>query len=130
MADEPPAERRPRRLRKYRRGGIAVKLPGWYVGRPSLFANPFRRERFGHARSVEIHRAWLEGRISALGLERLGFCPAEVDTLLRLRARVRRALPHLRGLDLICWCPESSRWCHADTLLRLANAPAVKELAA
>jgi hypothetical protein len=114
----------PRRLRKVRRNGVAVKLDGWYVGRPSLFANPFQRAGFKHARSVEIHRAWLEGRISALALGRLGFCPKEVDALLRLRARVRRNLPRLRGLDLICWCPINSRWCHADTLLRLANAPA------
>jgi len=104
-----------------------VKLPGWYVGRPSVFANPFRRERFGHARSVEIHRKWIEGRISALGLERLGFCPSEVDALLRLRARVRAALHHLRGMDLICWCPLNSRWCHADTLLELANAGECEE---
>jgi len=127
MADEPPPlQRPPRRLRKVRRGGVAVKLPGWYVGRPSLFANPFRPERFGHARSVELHRGWIEGRLSALGLGRLGFCPAEVDALLRLRARVRAALPHLAGLDLICWCPVTSRWCHADTLLRLANGPGVR----
>lgn len=96
-----------------------MKLPGWYVGRPSLFANPFQG-RFRHARSVEIHRAWLEGQISALGLERLGFSPAEVNALLRLRFRVRRALPRIQG---ICWCPINSRWCHADTLLRLANEP-------
>jgi hypothetical protein len=119
MADLP--SQIPRRLRKFRRNGVAVKLDGWYVGRPGLFANPFQG-RFKHARSVELHRAWLEGRISALALGRLGFCPKEVDVLLRLRARVRRALPHLRGQDLICWCPINSRWCHADTLLRLANA--------
>jgi hypothetical protein len=118
-----PSRQPPRRLRKFRRGGVAVKLDGWYVGRPSLFANPFQA-RFKHARSVEIHRAWLEGRISALGLERLGYCPKQIDALLRLRARVRRALPRLHGMDLICWCPINSRWCHADTLLRLANAPA------
>jgi hypothetical protein len=59
--------RRPRRLRKFRRNGVAVKLDGWYVGRPGLFANPFQG-RFKHARSVELHRAWLEGRISALAL--------------------------------------------------------------
>lgn len=121
MADLQSLPRPPRRLRKVRRRGQSVKLPGWYVGRPSLFANPFRPERFGHARSVEIHRAWLEGRLSALGLGRLGFCPGEVDALLRLRARVRRNLDRIRGLDLICWCPVTSRWCHADTLLRMAN---------
>lgn len=120
MPDPCRVTRRPKRLRKYRRSGIAVKLAGWYVGRPSLFANPFQG-RFKHARSVELHRAWLDGRISALGLERLGFCPSEVDALLRLRARVRRALPRIAGLDLICWCPTNSRWCHADTLLKLAN---------
>jgi hypothetical protein len=125
MPDPVPSlpRRQPRRLRKTRRNGVAVKLDGWYVGRPGLFANPFQG-RFRHARSVEIHRAWLEGRISALALERLGFCPKEVDALLRLRARVRRALHHIRGMDLICWCPINSRWCHADTLLRLANGSA------
>lgn len=121
MPDLFPAKPRPpRRLQKVRRNGVAAKLPGWYVGRPSQFANPFQG-RFKHARSVEIHRAWLEGNISALALEQLGFCPKEVDALLRLRARIRRELPRLHGLDLICWCPLNSRWCHADTLLKLAN---------
>jgi hypothetical protein len=29
----------------------------------------------------------------------------------------------LRGKSLACWCAVTDRWCHADVLLELANAP-------
>jgi hypothetical protein len=77
--------------------------------------------RFGHARSVRLFRAWLAGRLGALTLERLGFCPAEIDALGRRRARLLAEIPRLRGADLQCWCPLSSRWCHVDILLEAAN---------
>ena len=114
---------RPRRLQRSRRRGSRTPEGAVYVGRPTLFGNPFTSERFGHARATRLHRDWLTGRISALTLEQLGFCPAEVDELLRLRARVRRGLPRLRGRNLVCWCPLTSSWCHANTLLHLANLP-------
>lgn len=122
----PASEPAPRRLQRSRRRGARLPEAARYVGRPTMFGNPFPSERYGHARATRLHKAWLEGRISALALEQLGFCPAEVDTILRLRARVRRALPDLRGTDLVCWCPVTSRWCHADTLLRLANGWAMQ----
>ena len=112
----------PRRLQRSRRRSLA-RASGRvrYVGRPTLFGNPFRSERFGHARSVKLHRAWLLGQIGALTLERIGFCPAEIDTLARRRARILSCLPELTGVDLQCWCPLTSKWCHAETLLALAN---------
>lgn len=30
-------------------------------------------------------------------------------------------MPELAGLDLQCWCPITSRWRHADSLIRRAN---------
>lgn len=38
------------------------------------------------------------------------------------RAEMLRRLPELRGKNLACWCAEGTP-CHADVLLRLANAP-------
>ena len=32
-------------------------------------------------------------------------------------------LPALRGCNLACWCTLDQPWCHADSLLRLANFP-------
>lgn len=53
-------------------------------------------------------------------LEALRFSPSEIDALERLRARVLVNLHRLAGHDLACWCPQSSAWCHAQTLLRMA----------
>jgi hypothetical protein len=110
-----------KRLQRSRKRGSQTPEGARYVGRPTIFGNPFRSERFGHARSVKLHRAWLEGRIAALTLERLGFCPAEIDTLARRRARVLARLPEIAGVDLQCWCPLTTPLCHAETLLALAN---------
>ena len=56
----------------------------------------------------------------ALTLEKMGFDPAEIDGLDRLRCRVLTYLHRLSGHDLACWCSPKSEWCHAETLLRLA----------
>jgi hypothetical protein len=111
----------PIRLQRSRKKGARTPEGARYVGRPTLYGNPFRSDRFGHARSVVLHRDWLAGRISALRLERLGFCPGEIATLERRRDRILDRVHELAGLDLQCWCPASSRWCHADTLLAMAN---------
>lgn len=116
-----PEVSKPRRIQRPRKGGGALEEGARYVGRPTDFANPFDGRGFGHARAVRLHRRWLDNRLGDLSLEMLGFCPAEIETLHRLLARVLRRLPDLGGLNLQCWCPTSSRWCHADNLLRLAN---------
>lgn len=92
-----------------------------YVGRGSLWTNPFRFDRFGHARSVTLHRLWLTGELTPRMLIRLGFGQHETMALYRLRRRVLSKIDRLQGKNLQCWCPLRSRWCHADTLLQLAN---------
>lgn len=91
-----------------------------------MFGNPFQMPRFGHAKAVILHRAWLKGDLGDLMLERMGFCPKQIDALHRLRERVLTNLHRLDGLDLACWCPQNSGWCHADTLI--AMAPEYAEL--
>lgn len=87
-----------------------------------MWGNPFQARRWGHAKSVILHREWLRGNLGTLTLERMGFCPAEIEALERLRIRVLTGLHHLAGSDLACWCPTSSQWCHANTLLAMASA--------
>jgi hypothetical protein len=72
-----------------------------YVGRPSLFGNPFlvvnetEREKV-----VALYREWLHD-------------PKNAVVLNAVRAQ-------LRGKDLVCWCAPKA--CHADVLLEVANS--------
>ena len=108
------------RIQRSRKKGVCTPEGAVYVGRPTLWGNPFMVARFGHMSAVGLHRKWLTGGgISALRLERMGFHPSEIDTLNRRRADVLTSLHRLAGCNLVCWCPLTSP-CHADTLLELA----------
>lgn len=107
------------RIHRTRCKGWRLPEEAIYVGRPTMWGNPFTIGRWGHAKCVILHQRWLNGQLGALSLERMGFCPAEVEALYRLRERVLANMHRLAGHDLACWCPLSSRWCHAETLLDL-----------
>jgi hypothetical protein len=119
----PPGQGEPcaRRHQRSRKKGARTPDGVVYAGRPTLLGNPFMVARFGHRRAVRLHRLWLTGCLGALSLEKLGFCPVEIDALFRLRARVLDRLRQLRGIDLQCWCPLTGP-CHVDMLLAVANA--------
>jgi len=126
-----PAISRGNRVCRSRKKGVKTPDNAVYVGRPTIWSNPFQGRRWGHAKSVILHRRWIRGEIAALTLENLGFCPAEVDALLRLRRRVFANIHHLVGRDLACWCALRNQWCHAETLLDLAaRAAASSRIAA
>lgn len=114
--------RKPQRVQRSRRKGRKLPEGAVYVGRPTQWGNPFVAKHRGHAKATILHKAWLDGRLGALSLEKLGFSAAEIDALTRLRARVLADLHRLAGHDLACWCPVSSEWCHAGTLLERAAA--------
>ncbi|MBN8845963.1 MAG: DUF4326 domain-containing protein [Sphingomonadales bacterium] len=97
-----------------------------YVGRPTIFSNPFAR-RVRHARSVALYRLWIERRLGALSLSRLGFSPHEIDALARWRWRLDRQMPRLFGADIQCWCAVTSRYCHGDILIAYAAQLAAKQ---
>lgn len=112
----------PQRLQRSRRRGTPTPAEAIYVGRPTIWGNPFAgRSRIGHARSVILYRAWIAGQLSIHVLRCAGFGEDEMTSLRRWRERLLSALPSLRGRDLQCWCPLSSEWCHADVLIRAAN---------
>ena len=118
----PPRLRRPQRLHRTRRKNRKTPPGAVYVGRPTVWSNPFAgRYRIGHKRSVILYRAWLRGDCSPRVLKAAGFSRAEAATLSRWRLRVLERLPRLAGRDLQCWCPLTSEWCHAEVLLDLAN---------
>jgi hypothetical protein len=87
------------------------RIKGWkmpegavYVGRPTRWGNPFAAGPDMTARTaVDRYRSmWLE------------YIEREPRALIRLRVR-------LGGKNLACWCA-LDRPCHADVLLKIANA--------
>ena len=93
----------PRRIRLSRRRGWRKPAGAVVVARPSRWGNPFPI-------GPDLPREEAVARFEAALLAgSLGY--TDVD--------VRRALA---GRDLACWCPLDAP-CHADVLLRVANAP-------
>lgn len=115
----------PLRLQRLRSRPNDFPVGTIYVGRPSLFGNPFRGEG-----AVEAYRKWLAGRSCEMQINGIGigneippgqlwmaFIP-EWDRPLK----IQRMLPGLRGRHLACWCP-LDKPCHADVICELANGP-------
>lgn len=114
----------PQRLQRTRRKCAFTPAGAFYVGRATIYGNPFeRRPRIGHARSVILYDAWIRGELTPHILSRAGFGEDEIVSLARWRRRLLPRLIQLRGHDLQCWCPLTSAWCHADTLIRICNGP-------
>lgn len=77
-----------------------------YVGRPSIFGNPFTIKEFGNIGTVIKYQRWLENTLDGM----------------KVRDKARE---ELKGKNLACFCPpggfEGLATCHADILLELAN---------
>lgn len=85
-----------------------------YVGRPGRWGNPFvvgQPHRLNDNRPVEDAARAVE--LYELHTGPMGSYEFDNEDLARLR-----------GKDLACWCPVGQP-CHADVLLRAANAPEV-----
>ena len=93
-----PNDPRPRVYSK-RQGDPQPPAGAVYVGRPSIYGNPFPIGRDGRDACVARYEEWL-------------YQPAQAH----LR---ERAIDELRGRDLVCWCAPLA--CHADVLLALVN---------
>lgn len=74
-----------------------------YVGRPSKWGNPFVVTQHGaRDQVVEMYEIWIKDQPQLL-----------------------QSLHELTGKDLVCWCAPHP--CHAEVLLKLANAPSLTE---
>jgi hypothetical protein len=97
-----PHETTPHRIQRKRAKGWRMPEGAVYVGRGSVFGNPFSVAR----------PEWTPEAVVALYRE------LKVPELM---LRQPLAIPSLRGKTLACWCPEGQA-CHADVLLEIANA--------
>lgn len=88
-----------KRLQVSRKWGWEIPKNAIYVGRPTIWNNPYEMKTYGRAGSLLLFR------------HHLGARPWMV-------AEARR---QLKGYDLICSCP-LDKPCHADILLELANS--------
>lgn len=104
----PPVPREdevPRRIQLSRRKGWRLPVGAIHVARPSRWGNPYR---------VAVGTAVADRQIAVSLFEAFMVSGDGRDW----------NLEPLRGHDLACWCPLDEP-CHADVLLRLANAPVI-----
>ena len=102
---------KPKRIQRKRTKGWKMPPNTVYVGRPTIWGNPYRvgqavgpnAPRMTAAEAVTKYREWLEAcnKFSTISIE-----------------FVRK---ELRGKNLACWCPLGQP-CHADVLLEISNA--------
>jgi len=102
----------PQRMQRKRTKGYNMRaesltlngLPAIYVGRPSIWGNPFKIA-LGLCDTpqgaVNLYFDWLTNTLKG------GYL-------------IKAAEESLRGKNLACWCPLDQP-CHADVLLELAN---------
>lgn len=112
----------PRRIRRRRVRGWRLPPGAVYVGRPSVYGNPFRvgvpfcgptiQKAHTAAEAVDKFREWLQWET----LESLYWDHA----LIVAHVKIKAFLGELRGKDLACWCSLDDP-CHGDVLLELAN---------
>jgi hypothetical protein len=117
---------KPVRIQMSRQKGWRKPENTIYCGRPGLLGNPFPVDVYGREKAVQLHRDWLDGKLSAYELMQLSRCDRWSDppgvSLTTLRAWVLEKVPELRGKNLACWCA-LDKPCHVDALLERANRP-------
>lgn len=101
---------RPARVQMRRTAGWRLPPSAVYVGRPTIWGNPWRVGGKAHGA--------LGPEEAVAGYERALVRRELVD---RAGTPLRDRLRELKGRDLACWC-DPGQPCHADVLLRYANA--------
>ena len=91
------------RVWSMRAGAPKPPEPAVYVGRPSVWGNPYVRR----------------GATSTFSVWEVDDPIAAYETWLLSQPKLMAMLPDLRGRHLYCWC--APKPCHGDVLLRLAN---------
>jgi hypothetical protein len=119
----------PIRIQRKRTKGWRMPPNTVYVGRPTIWGNPFDAHSMGHEWAVELYRRLFNNaRAPALGLgdEACAQCYAYAERVtgsphgLNIYHDPKAVRAGLKGKNLACYCPLDQP-CHADVLLELAN---------
>jgi hypothetical protein len=112
------------RIQRKRTKGWRMPADAVYVGRPTIWGNPFVHP--DPAQAVAAFRRYLRGGTQSFEMGPGGLQFAKDAhpnaTHWAYADFVREHIHQLQGKTLACWCPEGQP-CHADVLLELANAP-------
>lgn len=106
----------PKRIQRRRSKGWRMPAGAVYVGRPTIWGNPFDD-------AISFQRWLSRGEIAVSSLRDRHWFPWTPESNKRLAAvrnRILERLVDLRGKNLVCWCGLDCD-CHADVLLELAN---------
>lgn len=121
----------PQRLQRRRRRGWRMPDGAVYVGRPTIWGNPFLVTRssdyhglpgswFVRAEDGSLHHPHVDTQTAARRTAVDLYAQHVVhDTDARVTVSMIRS--QLAGRDLVCWCPRDEP-CHADFLLAVANS--------
>ena len=118
------ADREPKRIQRSRQKGARMPEGCVYVGRPSVFGNPFAPKIIpgwataSRQYAVEDFRNWL-AHPEIFYRNTSGGFPTKAESR-EAHGRLLTALPRLVGKTLACWCPDSQP-CHADVLIDLVR---------
>ena len=118
----------PQRIQRKREKGWRMPEGAIYVGRPSVWGNPYTERDFGRVVALRLFAltargGWDPRLVWDDGLREVAY-RLHVGWQRRLAAHPFEAARWaLRGHDLACWCPLADP-CHADVLLEIANEPA------
>lgn len=114
----------PQRIQRRRTKGWRMPDGAVYVGRPSIYGNPFAPTfipgwaTMSREHAVEDFTAWLANPDMFWRNTSGGF--GTVAESVAAARHLLDGLPDLQGHDLACWCPVGQP-CHADLLLARAN---------
>lgn len=116
----------PKRIQRQRTKGWRMPEGAIYVGRPTIWGNPFwHAARFhGVELSLALYRNTVQGiwNPSVVAAIPITYYDEHFEWLLRMRDHPLEVMRReLRGKTLCCWCAPEDK-CHADILLELANA--------
>lgn len=118
------ASRAPTRIQRKRTKGWAMPEGAVYVGRPTKWGNPHRWSDYRaiaytiEGEPFDVHPA-SRRRFAVVDFESDLMCGHNPDY-----PSVDMIRHELAGKDLVCWCPPDHP-CHADVLLKVANAALV-----
>jgi hypothetical protein len=101
------------RIQRKRTKGWRMPEGAVYVGRPSMWGNPFKT-------AAEFKEAISEFPVPQDRFRKWTEAGGNASWLVLFASRSKPILNWIKGKDLACWCPLDQP-CHADVLLELAN---------